>query len=344
MSISPFLVAQVSYQNNATAIGSSATTSLETISNFVVASGADRLLLVYITFEQSGSPAVAGISYNGNSLNQGVAVNYGTLYSQIWYLTLGDGDAITSDIVATFTGNPNTVVGAASYSAVDQNNPFGDSQTSTGSSTSPSVSLSSSSSDHLLVANLAIIGSIFSIATSTPSATGQIEILETTNGHDQTGASNHLAATGGSDIMSWTLSEYTGYAVAAAELNLAPDCDPATATLPTGAATYTSSYSTTDGDGWTHYCDGSGNLLLSLQLGGSGAVVPDNGVSVQVATPTAQYYSTGTGFVSNGIGAVFFNRSWNVSPTTQPSSNVPVRFYFTAAEYAAVNSALPICQ
>ncbi|MEM6964781.1 MAG: hypothetical protein AAF573_08460 [Bacteroidota bacterium] len=113
--------------------------------------------------------------------------------------------------------------------------------------------------------------------------------------------------------------------------------------IPTVAGTYNSTCSVTDGD-WRHFCDGSGNLLLSLEIGSSGAIINDNEVSLKIESPTASFFTQGCGsspacFIDLASGATTFNRSWDVSPTTQPSTGeVGVRFYFTQNEYDAVNA------
>ncbi|MFK7776289.1 MAG: T9SS type A sorting domain-containing protein [Saprospiraceae bacterium] len=113
--------------------------------------------------------------------------------------------------------------------------------------------------------------------------------------------------------------------------------------IPLVAGTYTSSCSAEDGT-WKHFCDATGNLLLSLEIGSSGAVIEDNQVSLKIENQSASYYTQGCAsspscFLDVADGSVIFNRFWEVNPTTQPSSgNVGVKSYFTYAEYLAVNA------
>ncbi|MFK8005657.1 MAG: T9SS type A sorting domain-containing protein [Saprospiraceae bacterium] len=115
-----------------------------------------------------------------------------------------------------------------------------------------------------------------------------------------------------------------------------------TSPIPSVAGTYTSSCSVED-ESWKHFCDAAGNLLLSLEIGSTGAVVEDNQVSLKIENQATTYYNQDCGaspacFIDIADGAVTFNRFWDVNPTTQPSSgNVGVRSYFTNAEYIAVN-------
>ena len=116
-------------------------------------------------------------------------------------------------------------------------------------------------------------------------------------------------------------------------------CDPNVAPIPAAPGMYQSDYASTQG-GWRNYCDANGNLLLSLELQGTGAIISDNEVRLQVGNDLATYYTDSTGFISNGNGGVIFNRRWEVIPTQQPSSNVGVRFYFRDAEFNALNNEL----
>ena len=110
-------------------------------------------------------------------------------------------------------------------------------------------------------------------------------------------------------------------------------------TLPSVAATYTSSYADTDGN-YTCYCDDNSKLILGLNLNSTGAVVPTTGVSLQIGATTTTTYTNAGGIITNSNGGVVFNRKWNVTPTTQPTSDVTVLYPFTNAEYSAIVTAL----
>jgi hypothetical protein len=109
--------------------------------------------------------------------------------------------------------------------------------------------------------------------------------------------------------------------------------------LPSAAATYTATYADTDGN-YTCYCDDNRNLILGLNLTGTGAVVPTTGVSLQIGATTTTTYNNAGGIITNTDGGVVFNRKWNVSPTTQPTSDVTVLYPFTNTEYSAIQTAL----
>lgn len=113
--------------------------------------------------------------------------------------------------------------------------------------------------------------------------------------------------------------------------------------LPTLAdSTYTGRISQTDAQGWTHYCTFNRELLLSLKMGLSGAVVDADQVRLKIGASKA-FSSTGTGgMISNTDGYSIIDRRWDVNPSTRPSadSTVGVKFHFTNAEYNAVRDSL----
>jgi parallel beta-helix repeat protein len=117
----------------------------------------------------------------------------------------------------------------------------------------------------------------------------------------------------------------------------------ATSALPTTASTtYTADYKNTDANGWTNYCSVDEKLLLSLKIGSSGAVVAASEVELKLGSSTTYtYVGNDGGMISTGNkGYVMIDRRWDVSPTTQPSSNVGVKYYFTNSEYTDLASAL----
>ncbi len=110
--------------------------------------------------------------------------------------------------------------------------------------------------------------------------------------------------------------------------------------LPAASTSTTSTASCIDGD-WTHFYDGT-NILLSLKLGSSGAVITDVTVDPDGATDAQWFANDADGFpsVAGETGAAFMKRKWNVNASTQPSSDVGVRFYYTDDEFDAVNTVL----
>ena len=115
-------------------------------------------------------------------------------------------------------------------------------------------------------------------------------------------------------------------------------CNSSMTVLPASATSTTSSGSCVEG-GWTHYYNGS-NILLSLKLGASEAVITDVTVDPDGSTDAFYVLNDSDGFpdVSGATGAGFMRRKWNVNASTQPSSDVGVRFYYTQDEFNAMNN------
>ncbi len=134
--------------------------------------------------------------------------------------------------------------------------------------------------------------------------------------------------------------EYGGNTFGTFDICVQKGCPTNLTVLPADASSTTSTASCIDGD-WTTYYNGT-NILLSLKLGGTGAVVPDNAVTIDPhgAAPDAFWVASQNGnFVHNVEGgAAFMYRKWEVAPTTEPTSPVAVRFYYTGTEYDAVNT------
>ncbi len=101
-------------------------------------------------------------------------------------------------------------------------------------------------------------------------------------------------------------------------------------------------YEKTEGT-WTHYCDCQNNILLSVEKDAT-VDIPTENVSIKISATTASFHDqgciTGDCFITNPQGAVVFNRSWDVDPTTQPAADMAVRFYFTDNEFTALNTVL----
>lgn len=104
--------------------------------------------------------------------------------------------------------------------------------------------------------------------------------------------------------------------------------------------TYQSDTAIMDGN-WVHYCMcDSGYRLLSLDTLGTGAVISQDSVWLRLGNKITQSWSTSGGLVTNPKGGAMIVRKWEVSPTTQPSSDVGVKFYFTENEFQALKDTL----
>ncbi len=94
---------------------------------YTVNAGTDRLLVVALGDPNTATNPTA-VTYNGTSMLQANATaDLGFSNDAIWYLKLGTGGAITSNIVVTFAAAGNAgssrFIGASAYSGVDQTTP-----------------------------------------------------------------------------------------------------------------------------------------------------------------------------------------------------------------------------
>lgn len=109
--------------------------------------------------------------------------------------------------------------------------------------------------------------------------------------------------------------------------------------VETSAGLHVSTQTTTNG-GWTCYCNSAGNLLLALNTTGTGAVIPANGVELNIGNRRAEYFSHGTGFVGNIVGFTGVTKTWAINASTQPASPVRARLFFTAADTTALSDTM----
>lgn len=94
--------------------------------------------------------------------------------------------------------------------------------------------------------------------------------------------------------------------------------------------------------GWTHYYDSAGARLLSVQKNGNNiGRVGNNGFGLKM-NGTAGYSTiniTGSNYVSNPGGWKTMNRYYDLTPVTEPTTDVKVRFYYLNADSAALAAA-----
>lgn len=125
-------------------------------------------------------------------------------------------------------------------------------------------------------------------------------------------------------------------------------------TLPTMANnTKIASRECTTPDGWTNYYNDNGTpadfsddiLLLSIKKNGNNiGTIGDGTFSVKVAATAGAASNTGVNVASplvpSGYHFLSANRYWMVNPTTQPVSNVTVRFYYNTQDLNDINGGL----
>ena len=219
-----YVTGQVSYDNNAAVIGAVAQTGLVQ-GAFTVPEGDDRILIAFVTRDGSSS-STDSITFNGQHLEFRIQQpGAGDFVSQLWYLKLGCGEVVTDQISGFFGGPPpDVIISTATFQNVDQNSVFGVSSTTSGNMSNASISLNTKDENGMLIGSGSVewSGAIGSI---TETAINQIEIFETTiSGNNNSAQGSTKPTTGGSDVLSWSLSNPANLAFIAYEL-LASDSD-----------------------------------------------------------------------------------------------------------------------
>lgn len=198
---------------------SSATADATTLSwSHTVGGGPSRLLLVTVSIDDGKT--VSSVTYRGTNLTRlGARSNSSAIARvEMWYLVAPVSG--TGSVTVKLSGEADVVAGAVSFSGVDPVTPFSGFVTagSTGSgSKNPAVSTSSSAND-LVVAALAIDGTVGSF---TP-AIGTTERWRRISS-DQDIAGAVLTASGATpNALSWTTSTAKIWAMAGAAIKPAP--------------------------------------------------------------------------------------------------------------------------
>lgn len=220
----PFLVqaqTKVTFDNNVeTALANNTTTM--TISSYQTPLGANRLLVVSIGFRQESSGSITAITYNGQNLTKGVCTNQifsGSIYpySCIWYLPLGSGETIVSDVEITFGAFTNyAIANASTYQGVDQVSPIGATRTNRG--------LSASSSTIVLAAN-PLDGVVDNLLSGGPGliSPGSDQVPVSVNTNESVNGSSFQPSFGGNITMTW-FKPFTSYTHVAMVINSCGAC------------------------------------------------------------------------------------------------------------------------
>jgi hypothetical protein len=183
--------------------------------------GTDRALLVGVSINHD-STTVTGVTYGGVALTQQGALS-ATFRAELW--SLAAPAAGVNDVVVTLSASAKAVVGATSWTNVDQDDPVGSLSSASGSSASPNV-VASSASPHLVHDVLAVREGLLGNQTATAGA-GQTQRWndKTTGGVpvnlNVLGAGS--AEPGAASVtMSWSLAFSSVWIILAASLRRAP--------------------------------------------------------------------------------------------------------------------------
>lgn len=181
----------------------------------VVGSGSNRILCVICTARDSSGTndfVVSSVTFNGSgtgfSMIPGLTDTSDRVRTEIWVLV--NPTNTTANIVVTWTGSCQTVAaGAISLNGVDQSSPVHVSDTSQGTGTNPTISLTTS------INNTFMVGGVM-IDTSSDIINDQGSAIFNLDGSRQAGGSYIALPSSGTGTLSWTSSLSSGAWVAAA--------------------------------------------------------------------------------------------------------------------------------
>ncbi|MFM9960722.1 MAG: beta strand repeat-containing protein, partial [Planctomycetaceae bacterium] len=259
--------------NAATSFNLDTETGFNTLAGFMVPAGTGRLLVVdFGTFVTSPATEVTAVTFDGTPLTRAVGLNDASLtlgQGELWYLPLGDGAAVTGDIVIT-GGESGTIIGAATFQGVDQsvsiNGATSTISSPNGAGTFTTQLIVSSQVGDLVLDSLFVIGDVL---------TFPINDASQTLSHNQLGASDGIALASSTEAgaasvsLDWTVSGGTVFSVIHVGLNIN-----AAAGGGTSDSTFTTAFgsSINAGAGALNLTFDSLDLATGSSLSGSGAL------------------------------------------------------------------------
>ena len=175
--------------------------------NFLVPAGNDRLLVFSVTdFFNVG---ISQVSFDGIPMTLATEG-----FTEVYYLTLGSGDAISGTITCTFNGDTNTSYGASTFQNVHQSFPLA--EATNYFDTTPDV-LKSDANYSLNVQSGNLVLDLICTDVNGPLTSGpeQTTLWTETFNFDMNGfliydGSSYNIADEGSEMMSWSWPENTG--------------------------------------------------------------------------------------------------------------------------------------
>jgi hypothetical protein len=193
---------------DASTAGPNTTASSATFSH--TCAGSDRHLAVEVGW-WTGGVSISSITYNGVSLASMVSGTHegSNGFQAIWGLVAPATGA--NNVVVTFSASCEHAVGATSRNGVDQTTPAGSSNTASGSSTGPTVDVSSASGE-------VVIDVCSAFSTTFAQGTGQTERWDLGNSGGIEEAASSDEAGAATVTMSWTLGTSRQWGMAAVAL------------------------------------------------------------------------------------------------------------------------------
>jgi archaellum component FlaF (FlaF/FlaG flagellin family) len=176
----------------------------------VTTSGSDRILIVGLN--TAGIGAINQVNYDGVPMTQiGSTVNNGGSASvSLWYLV--NPSTGTNTVSITLAAVTNVAAGAVSFTGVNQTDPIDVSNSATGTSLTPSVSLTTTTDEAWIID---VVGTNGGTITT---GTGQVERWNVIQGAARGAGSTEFTSSSGTFTMSWEKSTSSNWAIIAAAL------------------------------------------------------------------------------------------------------------------------------
>lgn len=202
-------------------------TSASTFTWSHTTSGQDRILIVGVAIRNSGSNTVSSVTYAGTALTLIAARNNGTsVRVELWRLVAPATGA--NNVVVTLDGQAKTACGAMSFGGVDQTSPIEASNSATGTSATPSVSVSTATNNAWVVDATAFRSS----GNAKPTGAAGLWQTERWSGYTESGGSSvNIRGKGshegpkspaGAVVIDWSLSASDDWSSVAAALKPTP--------------------------------------------------------------------------------------------------------------------------
>jgi hypothetical protein len=167
-------------------------------------SGTDRLIIVGISFNNDDLQTVSSVTYAGQALTKiGQAVQSDDARVELWYRVAPTTG--TNNVVVTFSAglNDGGVIGAMTFTGVNQSTPLGTFASATGDSTSASVNVSSATGE-LVLGVISVEGEDADTVTFGPLQAEHWNITSTPG--DDTIAAGDTEAGASTVTISWSIS------------------------------------------------------------------------------------------------------------------------------------------
>ncbi|MDX1404915.1 MAG: DUF6701 domain-containing protein, partial [Woeseiaceae bacterium] len=210
--------------------GSASTNTATTGTSMTIShttSGSDRLMLVGVSIDNNSNETVSSVTYNSIALSLvGTATQSNDAHIEIWQLTESGGlPTGTHDVVITFSGSLTrpAVGGVMTFTGVDQSTPLGTFAGANGTSTAPSVNVSSVVGE--LVFAVLSAEDTSSVTTDAP-ATERWNVSIAGGGNTEWGAGATDDGAASVD-MSWTLGTSDYWAVGGVSIKPSGSCNAA---------------------------------------------------------------------------------------------------------------------